>query len=327
MRFLDDFLLLFASVCLIAATILLNLGADSLYQVGAVNATELAAMIPLKVISAAITKIQNYTYPFGALIWACIFLVKFCYLAFFRLLIDRQKALVNYWRVTMVVVFLSACFDISSSFIGCSHFGSENLLCSNHYYTQRILAVEAVTITLDIVTDLMILAIPPYLMYKVQIKQRQKLGIGFFLCLSVFMIIIAIIRISRVHATDFEIWASFWQQFEGCIAVLMVSLTAFRTLFVSKASKSENSPQKFKVSDTYKRRIWFSKRSDGSSQSGEKGHVDVAVPGATLTGMRTFIGGDGFMDSMTTNGDLGGHVVHTTPDLEANSDTVRHSSS
>ncbi|KAK3167418.1 hypothetical protein OEA41_010545 [Lepraria neglecta] len=62
----------------------------------------------------------------------------------------------------------------------------------------------------------MILVIPPLLMWKVKIGLRQTLGIGFFLSLGVCMIIIAIIRISQVHASDFDIWETFWQQFEVC---------------------------------------------------------------------------------------------------------------
>ncbi len=81
------------------------------------------------------------------------------------------------------------------------------------------------------------------------------------------MIIIAIIRISRVRAMDFNIWACFWQQLEGCVAILMVSLTAFRTVF---AAKKRNPDQE-------KRKAMRSPK------------VDMSVPRGTLTGMETFI--------------------------------------
>ena len=290
LRLLDDFLLLLACICLITSTVLLNEAAPTLYTIGLFGRTGLAVSIPKALIIQFISKIQRYSYPFGTLIWTTIFLVKFSYLAFFRLLIDRQRPIIIYWRIAMLVTGIAAVFNISSAFIGCAKFGDDNYLCSNAYYTRRILAVEAVTISLDIITDLLILVVPLYLLHKVRIRLAQKVGVGSFLCLSSFMVIIAVIRISRVHETDFEVWASFWQQFEGCIAVLMISLTAFRTLFITKQSSASDA-KKPKASDTYRRRLWFSKRSDGSE--GQRPQVPVSIPGGVLTGMRAFIrGGD-----------------------------------
>ena len=292
LRFLDDFLLFSACVCLVAATILLNLGANILFQISIFrNMIGLAQQLPPKLVIDATSKIQLYTYPFGSLIWATIFFVKFSYLAFFRLLIDRQYSMLVYWRTTCLITGLAAVFDITSCFIGCPKFGNANIQCSNAYYMDRLLAVEAVTIALDIITDLMILSLPIYLLYQIKLKPRQKIGIGSFLCLSVFMIIIAIIRISRVHAADFEVWACFWQQIEGCVAVLMVSLTAFRTLFVGKHA-SASDQQKAKADSTYRRRLWFLKKPSQNGNGDGKVHVSVPVPGATMTGLRTFIRGE-----------------------------------
>ena len=319
-------MLLFSCLCLIASTILLSLGANIMYQISIYrNNTDLAELLPAKMVIDATTKVQHYTYTFGSLIWATIFLVKFSYLAFFRSLIDRQHRMLIYWRVASIVTFLAGVFDISSPFIGCAQFGNDSIQCSNKYYMKRLLAVEGATIALDIITDLMILSLPVYLLYKVRIKPKQKIGVGSFLCLSIFMIIIAIIRISRVHAADFEIWACFWQQLEGCVAVLMVSLTAFRTLFVSKHSSSSDQ-RKPKLSDTYRRRLWFSKKS--SQSENEKAHVSVPIPGATMTGLRTFIRGEPGTDTNLTESSLdsidcakgGNDIIHVTHDLEVGSD-------
>ena len=62
----------------------------------------------------------------------------------------------------------------------------------------------------------------------------QKIGIGVFLCLSVCMIMIAGIRLSRIYpgGTTINSWQFLWLEIEACIAVFMVSLTAFRSVFV-----------------------------------------------------------------------------------------------
>lgn len=68
-------------------------------------------------------------------------------------------------------------------------------------------------------------------------KKRQKLALSFFLCLSIMMIIIAIIRVSRTSYSDRKIdvvWQSLWQALEGCVALVMTSITAFRTIFMGQ---------------------------------------------------------------------------------------------
>ncbi|KAL8993764.1 MAG: hypothetical protein Q9188_007244, partial [Gyalolechia gomerana] len=56
------------------------------------------------------------------------------------------------------------------------------------------------------------------------------------------MIIIAIIKASgiRTSVDSFDlVWELFWHQIEACTAVLMVSFTAFRSVFIAKKQRSE----------------------------------------------------------------------------------------
>ncbi|KAL8892930.1 MAG: hypothetical protein Q9215_000294 [Flavoplaca cf. flavocitrina] len=335
LRVLDDALLVFACVCLIAATVLLVNGASSLYLIIAFQSNpQAAAMTSLQQVSGTIAKVQRETYPFGVLIWLCVFAVKFCYLFFFRQLIDRLRRITIYWKITLALTFIACVFNACASFIACPEFGDNNLKCVTPYYIHRITAVEATTIVFDIVSDLMILAIPPYLIWKVQISRRQKLGIAFFLCLSICMVVIAIIRISQVHSPTYNIWATFWQQLEGCVAILMVSLTAFRTLFISSHTHSQEKRGQ-KNSDGYRKRLWYKYKSFTSERDEKRGKVerakivpvDVTVPNATLTGMRTYIRGSPRQSEFAApewNGerDPRHDTVHITHDIEWDTDSV-----
>ena len=89
---------------------------------------------------------------------------------------------------------------------------------------------------------LVVLTIPVRLLWRVRIKPSQKLGLGVFLCLSIGMILMAITRLSGVHSyrgSFDEIWILLWQQIEACIAVTMLSLTAFRSVFVEAKPGSD----------------------------------------------------------------------------------------
>ncbi len=127
-----------------------------------------------------------------------------------------------------------------------------------------------------------VLIIPVSLLWRVQIKPRQKIGLAAFLCLSVCMIIIAIIRVAGLHYQGkFDnTWIFLWQHVESCIAVTMLSLTAFRSIFVStKPNRSPNKARPWVPSTSRLLRRYKKSTSD------EKRLDDLTIPSATLTGM------------------------------------------
>jgi len=99
------------------------------------------------------------------------------------------------------------------------------------------------------------------------------------------MVAIALVRgiSASVLGTEHQAWNSFWVQLEASVSVIAACPTAFRSLFlVNKTSK--NTPEKDGQGQrSALERLW--KRSKPSLQS-------IRV-GATLTGMRTIIRGNG----------------------------------
>lgn len=124
---------------------------------------------------------------------------------------------------------------------------------------MRVWIILATATSLDIMTDLLsllhgndiyhqmlkwtVIVIPIYLVSKVKMQFRQKFGIAFFLCLSILMIVVAIVRICGVHTAAATIWTAFWVHIEQCVAVIAVSSTAFRTFYVSSHRKASENNQ------------------------------------------------------------------------------------
>ena len=82
------------------------------------------------------------------------------------------------------------------------------------------------------------------------------------------------------------IWALFWLQSEASVAVCMVSMTAFQSVFVSGNRKAR----------ARERRPWYSStvaRLRLHRDAGAKNRLQClpTIPSATLTGMQTFIHG------------------------------------
>ena len=106
------------------------------------------------------------------------------------------------------------------------------------------------------------------------------------------MIIVTIIRVSGLHDRHAKaidvVWEFHWQWVEACVAITMVSLTAFRSFFVQHNSRN-NSPPK---------RPWYAgvkaiMTGRGSEDKKEAVREWPKIPGGTMTGMRTFIDGRG----------------------------------
>jgi hypothetical protein len=147
-------------------------------------------------------------------------------------------------------------------------------------------------IILDIGTDLLLVSIPIRLLWSVKIKSSQKLILGLFLSLNLFMAITACVRVSGLsfRGTFDNVWLFVWQQIEACVAVAMISLTAFRSVFVgSEASRARKSGGK---KPWYSSTISAMKRRNAQRRCDEEALQGLPqIPSATLTGMRTIIQG------------------------------------
>lgn len=125
-------------------------------------------------------------------------------------------------------------------------------------------------------------------------KPKQQLGLGIFLCLSVIMTIIAIIRISgyRFHGVGIRgsvdsTWAFFWLYLEACVAVIMSSITAFRSLFIHGSSKTIDRNENQNPIDAIRERI--SRRAARCGWDEVDGEPRISNVNTAHTGIETII--------------------------------------
>lgn len=101
------------------------------------------------------------------------------------------------------------------------------------------------TTALDIFTDLLIISLPVMLLSRVSISFKCKIILSMALCLSVFMIVICIVRATTCKLPNGIIdstWLGLWLCIETNIAIIMVSLTTFRSLYRQGASPGYSTP-------------------------------------------------------------------------------------
>ncbi|PVI05780.1 hypothetical protein DM02DRAFT_684190 [Periconia macrospinosa] len=236
----DDYFVLFGSICLVVATGFFHADFESTYLSQAVY---LDASIVLKAPAPKLMKAANthMTYIVTELVflWTATFAVKFSFLAFFRPLVESvNKRIRIYFWVVVGLTLISWMFVISEPFILCPHFGRKSMKkCA--FDREKYFSLTGFVTALDAVTDLMIVIIPILVLRQSKMKLRQKAAIGSFFCLSLVMIATALIRVSKMPGpsaidTPYEI---FWQYMEASIAILMASLTAYRSMFLLKKEK------------------------------------------------------------------------------------------
>lgn len=147
-------------------------------------------------------------------------------------------------------------------------------------------------IALDIITDILLVGVPIRLLWFVKIKPRQKLIVGTFLSLNIFMVVTAAIRVSGLTSRGNidDVWAFVWSQIEACVAISVISLTTFRSAFVDSVSSRARRERVKKP--WYSGTIHAIKRNTAQQLNDEDDIQGLPkIPSATLTGMRIFIQG------------------------------------
>ncbi len=144
-------------------------------------------------------------------------------------------------------------------------------------------------------------------LHKSRIRASQKAALLVFLCLSLVMVIFSITRVSKIRgASGVDVpWVFFWQFMEASIAVLMGSLTVFRTLLIAEGNKrraaaapvsppgggllkGDGSPRHprsyYALGHRVRLLVGRKKEVDDDLEEGLP-----EIPGALMTGLRTFI--------------------------------------
>ncbi|KAI1123653.1 hypothetical protein F5Y10DRAFT_285829 [Nemania abortiva] len=296
---LDDAFLLVAAASLIAAT-------GILYHISSYLYLSSAALLDPEVMPYAtadfsqLLDLQTKVDIYLALTWTTPYAVKGCFLAFMRPLVWHISRGVN-WYYWFIVAFciISWSFVMTEPIIICPYFGAGAVKCFfSTGSNTRIFPLTVLVNVLDILSDIMVVSIPIIVLRNSLLSRSTKFGVAVFLCLSIFMVIFAIIRVSGYYYKGHGnyVWEFFWQQAECATAVTAASITAFRTLFVKQQGHRRvdptNGPKPSPFRTFFKRfKALAREQPDERPTSTSDGWIYKLpqVPSPVLTGIRTFI--------------------------------------
>ncbi|KAK3387420.1 hypothetical protein B0H63DRAFT_156993 [Podospora didyma] len=314
----DDGFLIFGLACLIAGTALLFTVVDAMYETEAMvfNVASLLTMGDPGAVIARALVFHRISAASLTLLWFSICCVKFSFLAFFKRLIHQMPEMIKYWWFTLVLNVIITIYGATIYVVACPYFSDNQafkaMQCVMGDGLKATVSLAMSQMVLDILGDLLILVIPVILLYKIRIRFTQKIALGLTLCLTIVMIAISIARIAGLVWKDKldTVWETFTVIIAAEIGLTLVSITAFRALYISQTKRHHN--KRVHGSTTY---YWYQKGKMSflhfaSRVTGKGGHASYLddlneteladgrfmrneIPRGTMTGVGTFMEGNG----------------------------------
>lgn len=195
----EDCWIYLALACLFTLCILETIQLPSLsYIIGI-----LTFQLPLTTAEEIIWQTKQYLrfqFPIVILFWSVLWSIKAAFLALYWRLFRDLTAYRRVWYCLVVFTFLAYCGCILTLTFSCGHdvrnfFGFNT--CGSAEAVRRSNFSVIFSTTVDIFTDLCIMAMPLRLIYNIKVSFRQKIGLVCVFSLGLVMIVLASIRASQ----------------------------------------------------------------------------------------------------------------------------------
>ncbi|PVH96015.1 hypothetical protein DM02DRAFT_675103 [Periconia macrospinosa] len=178
--------------------------------------------------------------------------IKISFLVFFYRLGENFRPYQICWWIVLVCTIGSGLVCIGDIQYHCLSDSFDKVF--SKCASENAIRFQEVTIklncALDVVTDVMIMALPISILWSVRVGLSRKIFLGAIFSLVVITMTFAIVRVTVVskgytttqqggrHQAEIT-WLYFWSFIEFAVAVIVASLASFRALFAQKNRESE----------------------------------------------------------------------------------------
>ncbi|CAD6443768.1 4c810b13-d3d1-4626-acd8-513defa6fcaa [Sclerotinia trifoliorum] len=175
---------------------------------------------------------------FTVLFYSTLWLIKLSFLLFFGRLLENVDSFI--WPRRIVIVFVLATWTICIGTIPypcmVPSFAKIVKECASSSATSFYHFTLAFNCSMDVLTDIMIMAIPFCILWTVRLSRKKKLAFAGIFSLAVITMIFAIVRVAvnigSPHSTLFDqSWLYTWSLIEQTVAIIVACLASFRSLF------------------------------------------------------------------------------------------------
>ncbi|KAJ6445311.1 quinoprotein amine dehydrogenase beta chain-like protein [Purpureocillium lavendulum] len=241
----DDWCILFAWLCLLTMSILQTEQIGPLFYT-----TYLFA--------------GRVQFPIIKLFWTTLWAVKASFMAVFFRLVSPFPIHRRLWYGVALFTFLAYVGCVISSALTCSppsdYFVAGKCDSEREVWRQRFNVLFSTSV--DIITDLMIMALPIAVLPSLQLDARKKIGLGVAFSLATLIICVAIVRMTQVIVADRVdlVGLAIWGAVETNTAVVVGCLPPLKALLSRGVRKYSTG---IKSSQRYGRKIGSSRGNAG----------------------------------------------------------------
>ncbi|KAL8647397.1 MAG: hypothetical protein Q9226_006446 [Calogaya cf. arnoldii] len=174
------------------------------------------------------------------LVFMVLWSVKATFLIFYRLLFDVSRTFIRMWWAAVALVFATFWVCIGSTLTLC---GSASDLfdfkkCSSPKKLHDIRATYKYWCALNVGTDLIVLILPLFMIYGLQLRTSQKIVLTAIFSLGLLVALVDILRtVESLQSGTFS-GVALWSSLEVTIAVIVASLPLYRVLITRKGRRS-----------------------------------------------------------------------------------------
>ncbi|KAK5993821.1 hypothetical protein PT974_07258 [Cladobotryum mycophilum] len=189
----DDYLVIAAWLMLLATSVIWQIKVPILYQLFEINRG--GAPLTTKFTDSYATFMPHIV-TWSVLFYSCLWSVKFSFLLFFRRLGSKITHQYNiWWWIICVLTFAGWVACIADIDYKCKQ-------CAKPARVQYQNRTFYGNMAADIFTDFLVLSIPLSILWNVQIPRTKKLILAGIFSVTIFIMVVAIIRVVLVRGTE-----------------------------------------------------------------------------------------------------------------------------
>ncbi|KXJ94966.1 hypothetical protein Micbo1qcDRAFT_192136 [Microdochium bolleyi] len=290
----EDYWILFALAALLALCILETIQLPSLYYMTAV--LEGKVSFSMSLIAHTETYLR-YQFPITCLYWTVLWSIKAGFLALYFKLFKELTVYRRVWYGLAVFTLLAYAACWASLAVSCGTL--DNFFRFNQCGSEKSIWMSNFNVYLstsvDVFTDLCIMAMPLRLIYNVRVSTGQKVGLIAVFGLGFVMIAFSIIRANQILVPKMFVNLSMlmlWSTLAATISVIVGSLPAFK-VFIANRTATRRARGTNGSSSANSRQIHhqpgsFGGSGVGSGNRGSAGHYNPSGKAVPLGSMSSY---------------------------------------
>lgn len=241
--FVDDGFVFLGWTLVLATTIMWHYFAGAMFMNNAVaRGAERAPDDYVQRSETFLTGSAAIIFFFYSTLWS----VKLSFLFFFRRLYVNVSSWMKYWWVIFAIVVATWAVCVGNIEYKCLVSPLSYLVqhCNGDHSRRYQRTTLIINCVLDLVTDVLITAIPITMLWKIRISPKRKFVLGLVFSATIVTMVFAIARVSLLSTKSYRqdmTWLYFWSNIESYAALIVSSLGSFRSVFRSQDSGSKPS--------------------------------------------------------------------------------------